>query len=113
MHEMALCEGVIEVIEAEARRQSFARVKTVWLEIGALSEVEPEAMLFCFEVAAAQSIANGAKLEIVRSPGVAWCMICIKSVAIAHRYDPCPCCGSYQLQVTGGEAMRVKELEVA
>ncbi|MDU6673245.1 MAG: hydrogenase maturation nickel metallochaperone HypA, partial [Bradyrhizobium sp.] len=27
-------------------------------------------------------------------------------------YDPCPACGSHQLQVTGGEDMRVKELEV-
>jgi hydrogenase nickel incorporation protein HypA/HybF len=113
MHEMALCEGVIEMIEAEARRQSFSRVTTVWLEIGALSQVEPDAMRFCFDVAAAHSVAATAKLEIVNTPGAAWCMSCIKTVAVERRYDPCPCCGSYQLQVTAGEEMRVKELEVA
>ena len=113
MHEMALCEGVIEIIEAEARRQSFARVKTVWLEIGALSQVEPEAMRFCFEVVAAGSAAAEAKLEIIVLPGVGWCMRCVKSVPIERRYDPCPCCGGYQLQVTAGDEMRVKELEVA
>ncbi|MDR3465131.1 MAG: hydrogenase maturation nickel metallochaperone HypA [Xanthobacteraceae bacterium] len=113
MHEMALCEGVIEIIETEARKQSFARVKTVWLEIGALSQVEPEAMRFCFEVVAAGSVAAEARLEIVVSPGVGWCMSCVKSVPIERRYDPCPCCGGYQLQVTAGDEMRVKELEVA
>jgi hydrogenase nickel incorporation protein HypA/HybF len=113
MHEMALCEGVIDIIEAEARRQSFSRVTTVWLEIGALSQVEPDAMRFCFDVVAAHSIAARARLEIVRSPGAAWCMTCVKAVTVERRYDACPFCGGYQLQITGGEEMRVKELEVA
>jgi hydrogenase nickel incorporation protein HypA/HybF len=113
MHEMSLCEGVIEIIEAEARRQSFTRVKTVWLEIGALSQVEPDAMRFCFDVVAAHSVAAEARLEIVSSPGQAWCMSCVKTVAVERRYDPCPCCGGYQLQITGGDDMRLRELEVA
>ena len=59
-----------------------------------------------------QSNARGATLEIIETPGIAWCMACSKSVEIKQRYEPCPSCGSYQLQVTGGEEMRVKELEV-
>lgn len=113
MHEMALCGGVIDIIEAEARRQSFAKVTTVWLEIGALSQVEPDAMRFCFDVVAARSVAADAKLEIIRSPGTAWCMNCVKTVNVERRYDACPCCGGYQLQITGGDQMQVKELEVA
>ncbi len=112
MHEMALCEGIIQIVEDEARRQSFSRVKAVCLEIGALSHVAPEAMKFCFEAVAARTIARGATLEIIELPGVAWCMACSKSVEIKQRYAPCPACGSYQLQVTAGEEMRVKELEV-
>ncbi len=113
MHEMALCEGVIDIIEAEARRQPFSKVTTVWLEIGALSQVEPDALRFCFDVVAAHSVAAEATLEIINSPGAAWCMTCIKTVAVERRYDPCPCCGGYQLQITAGEEMRVKELEIA
>ncbi|ANW03242.1 hydrogenase maturation nickel metallochaperone HypA [Bradyrhizobium icense] len=112
MHEMALCEGIVEIVEEEARRRSFSRVKTVCLEIGALSHVAPEAMKFCFAAVAARTIADGAVVEVVELPGVAWCMACSRSVEIAQRDDPCPCCGSYQLQVTAGEEMRVKELEV-
>ncbi|NOJ44841.1 hydrogenase maturation nickel metallochaperone HypA [Bradyrhizobium archetypum] len=112
MHEMALCEGIVEIVEEEARRRSFSRVKTVCLEIGALSHVAPEAMRFCFAAVAARTIADGAVIEVVELPGVAWCFACSRSVEIAHRDEPCSCCGSYQLQVTGGEEMRVKELEV-
>lgn len=49
MHEMSLCEGVIQVLEDSAKTQGFTRIKTVWLEIGALAGVEIEAMRFSFE----------------------------------------------------------------
>ncbi|MFH0300149.1 hydrogenase maturation nickel metallochaperone HypA [Bradyrhizobium sp. 31Argb] len=112
MHEMALCEGIVGIVEEEARKRSFTKVNVVCLEIGALSHVAPEAMKFCFEAVAARTIAQGAKLEIVETPGTAWCMACSKSVEIKQRYEPCLSCGGYQLQVTSGEEMRVRELEI-
>lgn len=112
MHEMSLAEGVVQIVEDYARRESFRRVKTVWLEIGRLSGVETEAMRFCFEAATRGTVAESAKLEILETPGSAWCLQCSEPVAVAARYDPCPRCGGYQLQVTGGTEMRVKELEV-
>lgn len=112
MHEMSLCEGILQVLEEQARAQHFDRVKCVWLEIGDLAGVEPEAMRFGFDLVMKHSIAQGARLEIVELPGEAWCMQCARPVRIAQRYDACPDCGSYQLQVTGGDEMRIKELEV-
>lgn len=112
MHEMALCQGIVEIVEEEMRRRSVSRVRSVCLEIGALSHVAPEALRFCFAVVAARTIAEGAVLKIVEAPGLAWCMTCSRSVEIARRDERCPWCGSYQLQVTAGEQMRVKELEI-
>lgn len=112
MHEMALAEGVLNVIEDAARVQGFAQVKTVWLEIGRLAAVEPEALRFSFDVVKRGTIADAASIEIVDVPGQAWCMQCGDTVAIEERGAACPACGSYQLQVSGGEDMRVSELEV-
>lgn len=112
MHEMALAEGVLNVLEETAARQGFARVRAVWLEIGALAGVEPEALSFCFDAVTRGTLAEGARLEIVAAEGRAWCLDCGKTVAVAARYDPCPECGGFGLQVTGGTEMRVKELEV-
>lgn len=112
MHEMALCEGVLEIIAEEAKRQAFTRVRAVRLEIGALSHVEPDAMRFCFDAVSRGTIAESARLEVIDIPGQAWCMSCSKSVVITRRVDPCPECGGYQLQVTAGDDLRVKELEV-
>jgi len=112
MHEMSLAESVVEILQEEARRQAFARVRTVWLEVGGLSHCDPEALAFCFDVVTRGSLAEGARLEIVRTPGAGWCLACSRAVAVARRGDPCPECGSYQIQVTGGDEMRIKELEV-
>ena len=112
MHELSLCEGVLQVLEEYARKQGYTRVKTVWLEIGGLSGVEIEAMRFGFDVVTNGTLAEGAGLEIIELPGEAWCLQCAKTVPVKQRFDACPDCGSYQLQVTGGEEMRVKELEV-
>ena len=112
MHEMSLCEGILQVLEDHARRRGFEKVKTVWLEIGGLSGVEPDAMRFGFEAVTRGTLADHAKLEILQVPGKAWCMQCCETVSVKQRFDACPDCGSYQLQVTGGEEMRIKELEV-
>jgi hydrogenase nickel incorporation protein HypA/HybF len=112
MHEMSLCEGVLQVLQSESAKQGFDRVKTVWLEIGELSSVEPEAMLFSFDVVTRGSHADGAALRIIRVPGRAWCMHCADTVNIKQRFDECPDCGGHQLQVTAGDEMKIKELEV-
>ena len=112
MHEMSLCEGVLQILEDNAVKQGYQKVTTVWLEIGALSGVEIDAMRFGFDAVTRGTLADSAKLEIIRVPGQAWCMQCAKTVTVEQRFDACPDCGSYQLQVTGGEEMKIKELEV-
>ncbi len=113
MHEMSIAEGILQVIEDQAKAQHFDKVKTVWLEIGPLAMIEANALLFCFDAVVQGSIADGAKLIIDALPGKAFCLQCCQTVTIEKRYDQCRECGSYQLQVTQGDEMRIKELEVA
>lgn len=112
MHEMAISESILNILEAEATRQNFARVKKVFLEIGAFSTIEPEALRFTFDVVTKGTLAENAGLEIHTPQAVAWCLACEASVPVNHRYDPCPNCGGHQMQMSSGDEMRIKELEV-
>lgn len=112
MHEMSLADSVLQLIEDSARTQGFTRVKTVWLEVGALAGVEAEAMRFCFEAVVRNTLAEGATLEIIETPGEGRCGACASTVPVSQRYDPCPSCGEYQVQPTAGMSLRLKELEV-
>lgn len=112
MHELAICESIRGAIEEQAAISHFEVVRRVTLEIGALAGVEPEALRFGFDVAMRGSVAEAATLVVIECPAAAWCLPCGANVSIAARYDPCPRCGSHQLQVTAGEELRIKELEV-
>jgi hydrogenase nickel incorporation protein HypA/HybF len=112
MHEMSLAESMLEIIKSQAQAQQFGRVRGVVLEIGVLAAVEVEAMRFCFDAVTRGTIAEGAKLEIIATPGQGWCLKCAKAVAVEERLALCPECGQAQVQITGGNEMRVKELEV-
>ena len=112
MHELSLCEGILQIIEDQAAEQKFTSVEKVRLEIGALAGVEVEALKFGFDVVTKHTMAENAVLEVIRLEGTAWCMPCQKAVSISQRFDACPECGGYQLQVTGGDELRIKDLEV-
>ncbi len=112
MHEMALAEGILQLVEETAQRERAQRVKLVVLEIGELSTVEADALRFCFDAVTKGSIANAAALEIVHVPGVGWCMECAATLPMQELFGACPQCGGYQMQATGGTEMRVKEIEI-
>lgn len=113
MHEMSLAEGILQIVADAARANAANRVQAVRLELGTLSHVERDALRFCFDAVTRDSVADGARLEILETPGRAWCMPCGASVDLRKLGDACPRCGSYQLQVTQGEEMRVKDIEIA
>jgi len=113
MHEMSLMESVLEIVEDEAKKAGATSVKAVKLVIGELSHVEPEAMAFCFEAVVRGSMAEGARLEIERTPGRGWCLDCAETVALSERFGACPKCGNHRVQMTAGDDLRVGELEVA
>jgi len=111
MHELSLAEGIIQLLEDQAKTQQFKRVKQVWLSIGELAGVEPEALTFCLDLVSKDTLADGALFHLVREPGRGWCLACSQTVSLNARFDACPHCGQYQVQVNGGDDMRVSELE--
>jgi hydrogenase nickel incorporation protein HypA/HybF len=112
MHEMSICESLLQILEEEAKTGGYRRVRTVWLEVGPFSGVEHEALLFSFDAVTRGTLAEQARLEICQTEAQAWCLPCGENKTIKNRYDACPTCGSHQLQLTSGEELRIKELEV-
>lgn len=112
MHEMSLAENVREIIEDAAGTQGFRRVRRIVLEIGELAAVETDALQFCLDVVLEGSVAEGATLEFITTPGAGWCASCARTVPVRERYAPCPHCGAYGLELRAGAQMRVSALEV-
>jgi hydrogenase nickel incorporation protein HypA/HybF len=112
MHEMSLAENVMQIIEESACTQYFLRVRVVVLEIGKLAVVEPDAMRFCFDAVTRGTLAEGAKLQIIETPGAGICLACGEEVEMHEQYGLCPSCGSPRLKITAGNQIRVKDIAV-
>ena len=112
MHEMALTTSLVELITGEGRSRGFSRVRVVRLELGALGGVDAEAMRFCFDAVAKGTLVEGATLHIAIAPGEGWCLDCAKPVEVYERFGACPECGRFHVQVSAGDELRLKELEV-
>jgi hydrogenase nickel incorporation protein HypA/HybF len=112
MHEMSLAESILNIIEDEAQAQQFRRVLGVRLEIGKLAAVEPEAMRFAFAAVMRDTLAADARLELVETAGQGCCADCGAIVQMDEPLALCPQCGSGRVHVTGGDRMRVLDLEV-
>ena len=111
MHEMSLTESIVEIALEEARKAGARRVTRVFLDVGALSCVEPQALEFCFAAVSAGTPAEGAELDIHRVAGAGWCLDCEKTVEIAERFGACPDCGRYRVQMTAGDELKIREME--
>lgn len=112
MHEMSLMESVIEIAVETARNHSARRIRKVTLELGMLSHVDPGALEFCHDAIRRGTMAEDSTLEILRIPGAGWCLDCGKTVALTERFGACPDCGQSHVQMTAGEEMRIKDMEI-
>lgn len=112
MHEISLAGGILQMVEQAQAREPFERVISLQLEAGALCGVDVSALRFALEAIVPGTCLAAAVIDIDEPAATAWCTPCGQSVPIRSRLDPCPHCGGYQLQATGGTALRVLDLRV-
>jgi len=108
MHELSLAESLVDLVEKRVDRP----VKTVRLEVGALTCVTPEALISCFEVCVRGTRLEGAILDIVAIPARARCRTCGTESAVDGRIPLCGC-GSADLAWVSGTELRVRDVDLA
>ena len=108
MHELPITQSVVDAV---CERAGDRRVRRVRVQVGALTAVLPEAMRFCFELAAEGTVAEGAWLEIDERPAAVHCRGCGADAVLADFLLLCPC-GSADVQVTAGRELRILSMEV-
>ena len=108
MHELAIAQAAIDLAEEAARGR---RVRRVTLEVGELSGVLPEALSFCFDIAAQGTLLDGAELDLRRISGVALCESCGAEFGVSC--EPAMCaCGATSLIYLCGRELNVKSIEL-
>jgi hydrogenase nickel incorporation protein HypA/HybF len=109
MHELSITQSLIDAV---LDRTGERTVTAVNLRVGPLSGVLPDAMRFCFDVAAAGTPLAGARLLIDEPPGIAHCRSCDDTFTLADLILLCPC-GSADVEVLTGNELMLISVEVA
>jgi hydrogenase nickel incorporation protein HypA/HybF len=108
MHELGITRNIVAIC---AENAGGRRVSRITVEVGKLSAVVPRALEFCFDVAAAGTPVEGARLEIVEIDGRGRCKKCGQEAPLSSMVFRCAgeCGGA--IEVLAGEELNIKEME--
>ena len=107
VHELTVARSVVDTVATAA---DGARVTQVRLRIGALSGVLPDAVRFCFPLAARDTVLADAELVIEEVPGVAECS-CGRTFAVTTPVLRCVC-GNVGATLKSGRELVIESFEV-
>ena len=113
MHELSIAVSLIDAACEEAARHGDVRIRALRLRLGPLSGVVRDALAFSFDVAAAGTPVEGARLEIDEVPVTVFCARCRETRALAV-VPPlrCPVCGEATPEVVDGRECLLVALEI-
>ena len=113
MHEMSVCQGLLNQVEQIALERGASQVESILLSIGPLSGIEPPLLKRAFEIARLETIASTAELEIETGPVVVECRSCGASGEAQANRLLCPSCGDWQVNLKQGDELLLLRLEVS
>ncbi|HIX83671.1 MAG TPA: hydrogenase maturation nickel metallochaperone HypA [Candidatus Megamonas gallistercoris] len=111
MHEMALAEGILDIVLSYADKNEAQKVTEISILVGEMTGVVPESLDFCFTSLSAGTKAEGAKLVLKHVPLIAKCLDCGEQTKIEKYNFTCPKCKSLRMEIVSGRELRVESLE--
>jgi hydrogenase nickel incorporation protein HypA/HybF len=113
MHELSILHSIIEAVETEVAPYGKGyRVDVLHLTVGTLAGVETGSLAFLWPAAVQNTVLDGARLHIEQVAATAVCSDCGAAFSLTNVFDPCPACASHWINVTRGEELKIKSIEL-
>ncbi|MBM3421605.1 MAG: hydrogenase maturation nickel metallochaperone HypA [Bacteroidetes bacterium] len=112
MHELTVAGNIIAIVTSETRVAGAVRVSEVCLEIGRLAGIEYESLEFALTALKPATVMSDALIVIEKPGGKAGCRACGKTIFFDSFMGACDSCGSADLEITGGNELRVKSITI-
>ncbi len=113
MHELAIAQSIVEIVETRAAECNATRVKNVRLRIGEAMEIVTDSLTFCFEMLTnLHPTLDGARLLIDLVPYRARCRHCAKEFPVVNFVPQCPQCGEWSGEIVSGRELQILEMEI-
>ncbi|HPY23752.1 MAG TPA: hydrogenase maturation nickel metallochaperone HypA [Mycobacterium sp.] len=110
MHELSLCRAIAGVVKSHAAGR---RVEVVRVRVGALRQVVPDSLTFCWTLVRDHEDMPTAELELELVAAEVRCHSCGQLSEVVSRWSvACPRCASADVSVVSGEEFLVTSVDV-
>lgn len=110
MHELSICQSIVDAVERHAAGRP---VRAVHLTVGALRQVVPDTLAFCWELVNEGTPLAGSELVVEHVPAAVRCLPCHRTQTLTELLLVCDVCGGSDLTVVAGEEFLITTLELA
>ncbi|MDJ0957213.1 MAG: hydrogenase maturation nickel metallochaperone HypA [Arenicellales bacterium] len=112
MHELAVCQALLQQVEQTARQHAVSEVTKVVLRIGPLSGIELPLLQQAFTVARRGTIADKADLVAEELPVRIRCTRCRTESTVSASRLLCMVCGDWRTRLISGDEMVLASIEM-
>ncbi|WP_295887109.1 hydrogenase maturation nickel metallochaperone HypA [uncultured Thiohalocapsa sp.] len=113
MHELSVCQSLLDQVQRIAADHGAERVERILLRIGPLSGVEAPLLRNAFPLAAAGTIAEEAVLDIEPAPVRVHCVTCGAETDATPNRLLCGACGDWHTRLVSGDELLLANLEMS
>lgn len=112
MHELSIAMSIVDMAQEEADRRDI-KIDAVHLELGPLSGVVAEALLFSYQMACTGTRLEGSQLVIKEVPIEIYCPTCnTQRILESIQCFSCSECGTPTADIIHGRELVITALEV-
>jgi hydrogenase nickel incorporation protein HypA/HybF len=113
VHELSIAMSLVDAACEKAATLGPVRVTALHLRLGPLSGVVREALTFSFDLAAAGTPIEGARLAIEEVPVTVLCPLCrVERQLESLQHFRCPACGTPTPEVVRGRELELAAMEI-
>jgi hydrogenase nickel incorporation protein HypA/HybF len=112
MHELSLAEKINNTVKDLCERSDWTRVRRIVLKVGHMRQIDPELLLFAFEVVAKGTVSEGAEISVMELPIIFKCHSCGRQAAAEGTVFICSNCGSGNVELCSGMELTIESMEV-
>lgn len=112
MHELSVTEGILRIVEAEAKKNNVSKVLSIKLKVGQFSGIMPQLIQDYFDILTNNTVVEGAKLIIDKVPGTLKCLQCGEVSPMERMRLRCPKCEGIEVKIVTGKEFYIDSMEV-
>ena len=113
MHEVSIAANILEIVEAELKKNKGKIVNKLHLEVGVISGVVVESLRFALDASRIESVLQLSEIIIDEIPAKVRCRSCNHEFKADDYYVVCPSCQDIQLDFLSGRELTIKSIVIS